>query len=79
MTPAAGGFSVEQATSATKFPLNLRKGWVVAAVNATLMTSAIAMTVALPLGLGVAIYLSEYASSRARSFLKPALEVGSTH
>jgi phosphate transport system permease protein len=43
--------------------------------NATLMTSAIAMAVALPLGLGVAIYLSEYASVRARSILKPALEV----
>jgi phosphate transport system permease protein len=43
--------------------------------NATLMTSAIAMAVALPLGLGVAIYLSEYASLRARSILKPMLEV----
>ena len=44
-------------------------------VTATLMTSVIAMLVALPLGLGVAIYLSEYASSRARSILKPILEV----
>jgi phosphate transport system permease protein len=44
-------------------------------VNATLMTSLIAMLVALPLGLGVAIYLSEYASARARSILKPVLEV----
>jgi phosphate transport system permease protein len=46
-----------------------------ALVNATLMTSLIAIIVALPLGLGVAIYLSEYASSRARNFLKPILEV----
>ena len=44
-------------------------------VNATFMTTAIAMTVALPLGLGVAIYLSEYASARARGILKPILEV----
>lgn len=44
-------------------------------VNATLMTSAIAMAVALPLGLGVAIYLSEYASPRARDTLKPILEI----
>ena len=44
-------------------------------VTATLMTSVIAMLVALPLGLGVAIYLSEYASERARSILKPILEV----
>lgn len=44
-------------------------------VNATLMTTTFAMLVALPLGLGVAIYLSEYASPRARSVLKPILEV----
>jgi len=43
--------------------------------NATLMTTAIAMLVAVPLGLGIAIYLSEYASARARSTLKPILEV----
>ena len=44
-------------------------------VNATLMTSLIAMAVSLPLGLGVAIYLSEYATHRARATLKPILEV----
>lgn len=44
-------------------------------LNATLMTSAAAMIVALPLGLGAAIYLSEYAPARVRSTLKPILEV----
>jgi phosphate transport system permease protein len=44
-------------------------------VNATLITSVIAMLVALPLGLSTAIYLSEYASERARNLLKPILEV----
>ncbi len=44
-------------------------------VNATLMISLIAMLVALPLGLGIAIYLSEYASARLRNTLKPILEV----
>lgn len=44
-------------------------------VNATLMVSGIAMMVALPLGLATAIYLSEYASPRARNTLKPILEV----
>lgn len=44
-------------------------------LNATLMTTAFAMLVALPLGLCVAIYLSEYASDRARNTLKPILEV----
>jgi phosphate transport system permease protein len=45
-----------------------------ALVSATLTTSAIAIAVALPLGLSAAIYLSEYASPRARSVLKPILE-----
>ena len=44
-------------------------------LNATLMVTGIAMTVALPLGLGIAIYLSEYASDRARRWLKPTLEI----
>jgi phosphate transport system permease protein len=34
-----------------------------------------ASLVSLPFGLGAAVYLSEYASPRARSILKPALEV----
>lgn len=43
--------------------------------NATLMTTLVAMLVAIPLGVGVAIYLSEYASTRVRGTLKPVLEV----
>ncbi len=41
----------------------------------TLLVTALASTVALPFGLGAAIYLSEYASERTRRVLKPALEV----
>lgn len=41
----------------------------------TLLVTAVAMAVALPLGLITAIYLSEYAPPRLRSILKPALEV----
>ncbi|MEA4960024.1 MAG: phosphate ABC transporter permease subunit PstC [Anaerolineaceae bacterium] len=44
-------------------------------VNATFMTTLFAMMVALPLGLGVAMYLSEYATPRVRKVLKPVLEV----
>lgn len=44
-------------------------------VAGTLMITAIAMVVALPLGLMCAIYLSEYAGERTRSVLKPALEL----
>ena len=41
----------------------------------TAMVTSIAMVVAAPLGLGAAIYLSEYAPSRVRKTLKPILEV----
>ena len=44
-------------------------------LNATLMTSAIAMLVALPIGLGAAVYLSEYAPANVRAVLKPVLEI----
>lgn len=44
-------------------------------VTATMVTTVIAMFVAVPLGLSIAIYLSEYASPRARSILKPILEI----
>ena len=43
--------------------------------NATLMTTLIAMSIAIPLGMSVAIYLSEYARPRVRNTLKPILEV----
>jgi phosphate transport system permease protein len=44
-------------------------------VVGTLIVSGISIVVAAPLGLGAAIYLSEYASVRARRILKPILEV----
>ena len=44
-------------------------------LNATVMSSLIAMFVAIPIGIGAAIYLSEYASPRFRSFIKPILEI----
>jgi phosphate transport system permease protein len=44
-------------------------------VTGTLVTSAVALLVALPLGTIIAIYLSEYASVRVREVLKPILEL----
>ncbi|MDX9939816.1 MAG: phosphate ABC transporter permease subunit PstC [Sphaerochaetaceae bacterium] len=44
-------------------------------LNATLITSVIAMSLGIPIGLFVAIYLSEYASDKTRGILKPVLEV----
>lgn len=41
----------------------------------TIKVTLIAILVAVPFGLGVAIYLSEYASDQTRRFIKPILEV----
>jgi phosphate transport system permease protein len=43
-------------------------------VAGTVIVATIAMFVAAPLGLGAAMYLSEYAKPRARRFLKPVIE-----
>jgi phosphate transport system permease protein len=44
-------------------------------VAGTMIVSAIAMVVALPMGMLVAIYLSEYAPDRFRRVVKPILEI----
>ena len=44
-------------------------------LSGTFLTTAIALLVAVPVGLVSAIFLSEYASLRLRNFLKPAIEV----
>jgi len=43
--------------------------------SATVLIALGAVTVALPVGLGAAVYLSEYAGRRARRVIKPVLEV----
>ena len=44
-------------------------------VSGTLLVTIFSALIALPIGLAAAIYLSEYSSDRARSILKPALEI----
>jgi phosphate transport system permease protein len=44
-------------------------------LNGTFLITGIAILVAVPLGLGTAIYLSEYASPRVRRIVKPVIEV----
>lgn len=44
-------------------------------ISGTLIIAGIAMLVATPLGLGAAVYLSEYANPRLRRTLKPILEI----
>lgn len=41
----------------------------------TMMITFIALLVAIPIGLGGAIYMSEYASYKTRTYLKPILEI----
>jgi phosphate transport system permease protein len=44
-------------------------------IGGTFMVTVIALLVAVPLGLGAAMYLSEYASPRVRKVLKPIVEL----
>lgn len=44
-------------------------------VLGTLLVSIVALLIALPLGLGVAIFLSELASDKQRRLLKPVIEL----
>jgi len=48
---------------------------VVPLLVATLWVTAVAIVIAIPVGLGAAIYLSEYAAPRTRKILKPVLEI----
>jgi phosphate transport system permease protein len=44
-------------------------------ISATILTSIIALSIALPLGLMAAVYLSEFSTPRMRGILKPILEI----
>ncbi|WJQ06233.1 phosphate ABC transporter permease subunit PstC [Geobacillus stearothermophilus] len=68
---------VEFVTSKEWLPWNEEHGsfGVAPLVTGTLLTTGIAMLLAIPIGLASAIYLSEYASERTRRIIKPALEV----
>jgi len=81
--PLAAGAEIYRADSVTLGEFLTSTRWlpqlgefgVLPLLNATLMISAVAMLVAIPLGLSAAIYLSEYATPRARAVLKPVLEL----
>ncbi len=64
-------------TDTTWLPWNEETGsyGILALISGTLLTTAIALFVAIPIGLASAIYLSEFASERTRKILKPVLEV----
>jgi phosphate transport system permease protein len=67
---------VEFFTGTTWTPLFATKSYgVLPLVMATLQVTLIALVIAVPLGLGCSIYLSEYADDRVRRVLKPILEL----
>jgi phosphate transport system permease protein len=79
---SAGFFGSEQVTLGEFFtglvwaPLfNPPKYGILPLVTATLMTTAIALAVALPVGTVVALYLSEFAPFALREIIKPSLEL----
>lgn len=67
--------NILQALTSAEWKPHVGKFGIWSLVTSTLMTTVIAMSIAIPLGLGVAIYLSEYAAPKTRSALKPILEV----
>ena len=69
--------SVFEFLTATRWSAAFANGdfGVMVLIYGTLLTTLIALVVALPVGLLAAIFLSEYASAHLRRWLKPALEV----
>lgn len=67
--------SVGEFFSNTQWQPQVGEFGIIPLVTATLTTSFIAMLVAIPLGLGAAVYLSEYARPQVRGVLKPILEI----
>lgn len=67
---------VEYFTETQWTPLfSIKKYGILTLVSATLLTSLIALSVAVPLGVAAAIYLSEFASPKIRGSVKSVLEI----
>jgi len=63
-------------TSTEWTPLFTKKSYgILPLISGTMLTTLIAVAIALPLGLCIAIYLSEYAPRKFRDIFKPMLEV----
>lgn len=67
--------SIVEFLTGTSWQPKLGNFGVLPLLTSTLITSLIAMLVALPLGIATAIFLSEYAAPKTRSVLKPILEI----
>lgn len=67
---------VEFFTSTEWTPLFTSKSYgILPLLSGTALTTLIAITVALPVGIIIAVYLNEYANNRLRRILKPMLEI----
>lgn len=80
LVEAVGFFSevsiVDFLTDTEWTPLFARKSYgILPLLSGTFLTASIAILVALPVGLTIAIYLNEYAPARFRKTVKPLLEV----
>ena len=69
------GVTLKEFFTTTTWQPSIGEFGILPLVLSTIITSLFAMVVAIPLGLGAAIYLSEYASSRSRGIIKPVLEI----
>jgi phosphate transport system permease protein len=67
--------SIIEFLTGTTWQINTGNFGVLPLVSATLQITIGSAVIALPLGVATAIYLSEYATPRLRSILKPALEI----
>ena len=59
----------------TKWSPQIGRFGIMELIVPTIVITLIAMMVSIPLGLGAAIYIGEYASTRVRNVLKPILEI----
>lgn len=69
------GITIKEFLTTTTWQPSVGKFGILPLVTSTFITSFFAMIVAIPLGLGAAIFLSEYATRSARKFFKPILEI----
>ena len=67
--------SIVDFLTGTQWEIANQKFGVLSLVSATLLITVGSAAIAIPLGVGTAIYLSEYADPQVRSVLKPALEI----
>jgi len=69
------GLTLKDFLTGTSWQPHIGQFGILPLVTSTFITSFIAMLIAIPLGMASAIYLSEYASPKARNTIKPILEI----